>query len=186
MTKTTSKTRALSLLLAVLMLLGVFPMNASAATIADGSSTATIGMVDRNYYLSTTAGTKLGASAYADVLRNVKDGSLLEELDDFNTEVWLKRAVKNSVAFTEAESLHEAISCGFDLEAIAIDRVLMEELETALKSWKPWANELLKLYLEGKGRSCTISLSEKYHITDRAIQKRKTAFEKFVVVFLKK
>ena len=64
MTKTTSKTRALSLLLAVLMLLGVFPMNASAATIADGSSTATIGMVDRNYYLSTTAGTKLGASAY--------------------------------------------------------------------------------------------------------------------------
>ena len=107
--------------------------------------------------------------------RNRKEGNLYAHL-----------SLDAPVQDTEVESLHEAISCGFDLEAVAIDRVLMEELETALKSWKPWANELLKLYLEGKGRSCTISLSEKYHITDRAIQKRKTAFEKFVVDFLKK
>ena len=45
---------------------------------------------------------------YAEVLRTVKDGSLLEELDDLNTEVWLKSTVKSSVAFMVLTR------CGYD------------------------------------------------------------------------
>ena len=64
MTKTRSKTRALALFLAVLTLFGILPMTASASTIADGSKTCTIAPVERHFYLTTTAGTRLGASAY--------------------------------------------------------------------------------------------------------------------------
>lgn len=38
-------------------------------------------------------------SDYADMLRSVKAGSFLEELDDLNIEVWLKSTLKSSVAF---------------------------------------------------------------------------------------
>lgn len=45
---------------------------------------------------------------YADILRSVKDGSFLEELDDLNTEVWLKSTLKSSVAFMVLTR------CGYD------------------------------------------------------------------------
>ena len=64
MTKTNPRTRAIALALAALMLVGLLPMTASASTIADGSKTCTVAPVERYYYLTTTAGTRLGASAY--------------------------------------------------------------------------------------------------------------------------
>lgn len=66
------------------------------------------------------------------------------------------------------------------------DNLLIEELKAALRKWKPWAEELLELYLSGAKRSCTSGLCEKYKISDQAVQKRKAAFEKFVLDFLKK
>lgn len=64
MTRTKSETRWTAFVLAALMLLGLLPISANAATINDGSKTATIGPVERYYFLRTTAGTVLGASAY--------------------------------------------------------------------------------------------------------------------------
>lgn len=64
MTKINSRTRILALFLAVLTLFSILPMTASASTIADGSKTCTIAPVERHYFLTTTAGTRLGASAY--------------------------------------------------------------------------------------------------------------------------
>ena len=83
-------------------------------------------------------------------------------------------------------SLHESVPSDFDLEGLATDHILFGELKAALRKWKPWAEELLGLYLAGEKRSCTEYLRRKYGLTDRAIRKRKKAFEKFVVVFLKK
>lgn len=87
---------------------------------------------------------------------------------------------------SDVSSLHECVDSGLNLEEVAVNRILFEELKVALKAWKPWALELLSLYMEGRGRTCTMELCEKYHVTDRAIQKRKIAFEKFVENFLKK
>ena len=84
------------------------------------------------------------------------------------------------------ESLHESVPSAFDLEGLATDHLLIEELKTALRKWKPWAEDLLELYLSGAKRSCTNGLCERYKLSDRAVQKRKTAFEKFVLDFLKK
>lgn len=66
------------------------------------------------------------------------------------------------------------------------DAVLMAELKEALRLWKPWAEELFDHYMAGRKRSCTQALCEKYQLTDRAVQKRKAAFEKFILDFLKK
>jgi len=87
---------------------------------------------------------------------------------------------------TDIGSLHESIPADFDLEGLATDHILIEELKAALRQWKPWAEELLELYLSGANRSCTMGLCEKYQLSDRAIQKRKSAFEKFILDFLKK
>ena len=87
---------------------------------------------------------------------------------------------------TDVESLHEYVPSDFSLERLTTDRILIDELKAALRKWKPWAEELLELYLSGAKRSCTTELCRKYQLSDRAVQKRKAAFEKFVLDFLKK
>lgn len=84
------------------------------------------------------------------------------------------------------ESLHECVSSEFNLESLVADRVLIEELRCALRGWRPWAEELMDLYMAGAKRSCTSVLCKRYRLSDRAVRKRKAAFEKFVLDFLKK
>lgn len=86
----------------------------------------------------------------------------------------------------DIESLHECVPSEFNLENIVADQILIEELRRALRAWNPWAEELLELYLAGAKRSCTNDLCKKYQISDRAVRKRKEAFEKFILNFLKK
>ena len=87
---------------------------------------------------------------------------------------------------TDVESLHECVPSEFNLENLVADQILIEELKCALQDWRPWAEELMELYMAGAKRSCTNSLCRKYRLSDRAVQKRKAAFEKFVLDFLKK
>lgn len=91
-----------------------------------------------------------------------------------------------AVLDTDVESLHECIPADFNLEQLAVDKVLIDELKQALRTWRPWAEEMLALYMSGAKRSCTNRLCQEYQLSERAIQKRKAAFEKFVLDFLKK
>jgi len=91
-----------------------------------------------------------------------------------------------NVPDTDIGSMHECVPSDFNLERLSIDKVLVDELRQALRAWKPWAEELLEFYLSGEKRSCTKTLCEKYHLNYRAVQKRKNAFEKFILDFLKK
>lgn len=104
------------------------------------------------------------------------------KMEALHTRMSLDTGVFNA----EYESLHECVPSNFNLERLATDRVLIEELRQALRKWKPWAEELLELYLSGEKRSSTKFLCKKYQISDRAIRKRKDAFEKFILDFLKK
>ncbi len=100
--------------------------------------------------------------------------------------LYIHLSLDTSVSDADYESLHECVPSDFNLERLATDRVLIEELRQALRAWKPWAEELLELYLSGEKRSSTKVLCEKYHLSYRAVQKRKAAFEKFILDFLKK
>ena len=71
------------------------------------------------------------------------------------------------------------------LESMVCDSVLMEELKEALAAWKPWATDLLELYLNGQKRACTEILSQKYGVSPQVIRKYKRQFEEFAKKFLK-
>lgn len=58
------KTKALSLFLAFIMALTLLPTASFAASIGDGSKTCTVTKNERHTFLTTTAGTRLGATAY--------------------------------------------------------------------------------------------------------------------------
>lgn len=83
-------------------------------------------------------------------------------------------------------SIQDSLVSDCDLERLATDNVLMDELRKALRAWRPWAEELLDIYLNGGKHTCTPYLIEKYKIGERGVQKRKVAFEKFILNFLKK
>ena len=95
-------------------------------------------------------------------------------------------SLDSGVPDTDVESLHECVSSEFNLEGLVADQILIEELTCALRAWKPWAEELMELYMAGAKRSCTSDLCKQYRLSDRAVRKRKAAFEKFVLNFLKK
>ena len=86
---------------------------------------------------------------------------------------------------SEVSSLHECVLTDYDLESLVVDRVLLSELESALRAWKPWAPELLRFYMNGEKRTCTETLCQKYGLKKRAIEYRKKSFEAFVKKFLK-
>ena len=86
---------------------------------------------------------------------------------------------------SEVDSMHDTVASSFNLEALASDHVLIDELYKALQAWKPWAPEFLKIYLDGKGRSCTSILCKKYGLKERAVRYRKEQFKMFVKKFLK-
>lgn len=95
-------------------------------------------------------------------------------------------SLDTGVSDTGVTSLHESVPSDFDLESLVEDQILIEQLRRALRAWKPWAEELLELYMAGEKRSCTDVLCEEYERSDRTVQRRKKAFEKFVLNFLKK
>lgn len=84
----------------------------------------------------------------------------------------------------ESGSLMDHIAADTQVESIACDRLLMDELDKALSLWKPWAKDLLALYLHGQKRTCTELLSEKYGVSPQVIRKYKRQFEEFVKKFL--
>ena len=94
-------------------------------------------------------------------------------------------SLDTAVSATDFGMLHESVPSDFDLEKLATDHILMEELRAALRGWKPWAEELLDLYFSGAKRTCNSDLCEKYQTSDRTVQRWKKAFEKFVLDFLK-
>lgn len=64
------------------------------------------------------------------------------------------------------------------------DQALMRNLRTKLSGWRPWANDMLDLYLQGKMRTCTPLLAKKYGVSLQTVRKYKRQFETFVKSFL--
>lgn len=80
-------------------------------------------------------------------------------------------------------TLLDTISAGNSVEESVCGEMLMAELREALAAWKPWANDLLDIYLRGKKRSCTEFMAQKYSVSPQVIRKYKRQFEDFVKNF---
>ena len=107
--------------------------------------------------------------------RNRKQGAL-----------FLHLSMDEEITGSEVTSLHECIPDErSNVERVALDDVLFDELRCALRAWKPWAEEMLDLYLAGEKKSSNAFLQEKHGRKERALEYRKEAFEKFVKKFLR-
>ncbi|MBQ2634158.1 MAG: hypothetical protein IJF88_06230 [Oscillospiraceae bacterium] len=132
------------------------------------------GELDRMYIEITAEEHRVWNSKNTVLLRNRKEGAQYVHI-----------SLDAPIQAADADSLHDTVASDFDLEGLASDRVLIEELSQALKAWKSWAPELLTIYLNGDRRKCTALLSEKYGVKERTIRYRKERFEEFVTKFLK-
>ena len=70
-----------------------------------------------------------------------------------------------------------------EIEKVQSD-IAMEQLRVALRKWKPWAEDMLDLYLQGKKHKCASTLAPKYGLTMRSIQLNMRKFEEFTKKFL--
>lgn len=82
-------------------------------------------------------------------------------------------------------SLEECIPQYYCLEDEVVDNITIETIRDALARWKPWAPELLDIYMNGQGRECTSYLMHKYGISERLVRKRKMELKEFIKNFLK-
>lgn len=97
---------------------------------------------------------------------------------------YIKLSLDFEVPETNGCILYDAIPNGTDFEKELTDEYEIEQLRKLLQQWKPWANELLDYYLEGKKASCTKEMSRKLGISEQTMRKRKKEFESIVATFL--
>ncbi len=68
----------------------------------------------------------------------------------------------------------------FDLARIIDNEVDMCLLRTKLEKWRPWAVEMMELYLDGKKKDVTVIFSKRYKTSTRTVQRWKEQFDTYV------
>ena len=58
-----------------------------------------------------------------------------------------------------------------------------DELRKALEKWRPWANDLLDLYMDGKRRESTNWLAVRCGVSQQMARRYKKDFENFLKNF---
>lgn len=71
----------------------------------------------------------------------------------------------------------------YSVEDQIFDRILIWDLRDRLAAWRPWANELLDLYLAYQKHICG-KMAEKYGVSAQTMCKYKRQFEEFIKNFL--
>ena len=78
----------------------------------------------------------------------------------------------------------DSIKSADQVEELACDLALMDQLRKALSAWKPWGPDLLDAYLDDEKRNCTDILTSKFNVSAQVIRKYKRQFEEFAKKFL--
>ena len=84
---------------------------------------------------------------------------------------------------TEASDYHEVVPSPCNTEKSALDKIMLEELRKALEKWRPWANDLLDLYMDGKRRESTNWLAVSCGVSQQMARRYKKDFENFLKNF---
>ena len=105
--------------------------------------------------------------------RNRKYGKdfLFLSLDDF-------------LAGSDEIYIAETLADAHCVEEDVASQIRMEELECALRLWKPWAMDLYDAYLAGRKTKCTAEIAQKYGVSLQTARSYKRQFEAFVKNFL--
>ncbi|NLS84660.1 MAG: hypothetical protein GXZ14_03470 [Ruminococcaceae bacterium] len=79
----------------------------------------------------------------------------------------------------------DIISDDVDYENQVINKITMKLLRDSLYQWKPWANEILDLYLDGKDECITRFLCDKLECSEQYSRRLKKEFASIVEKYLK-
>lgn len=71
-----------------------------------------------------------------------------------------------------------------DLEALVLHDCFIDELRTALRTWNPWAEDFLDLYLSEQRKSSAVIVAQRYGVSERMGRTYKKQFEEFLRSFL--
>ena len=77
----------------------------------------------------------------------------------------------------------DVLTSGEQVEDTVCDGLFISELRKELAAWKPWGNDLLDMYLQGKKKSCTELIAKKYGVSLQAVRKYKRQLEEFIKNF---
>ena len=80
-------------------------------------------------------------------------------------------------------SFSNTLEDSYDFEEDLCDRAHLQHLRERLSTWKPWAAEMLDLYLNGERKNVTVIISKRYGKTERTVQRWKELFEAYVKRF---
>ena len=86
----------------------------------------------------------------------------------------------------EGISFSDALEDSFDLDEALCDKMRIQHLREKLSAWKPWAVEMLDLYLRGERKNATVIISKRFGKTERTVQRWKELFEAYVIRFFEK
>lgn len=81
-------------------------------------------------------------------------------------------------------SLSECVADPCNLEENIISEIKMNELQEALRIWKPWALDCFHAYMSGEKCRCVAIIAEKYGVSKQTARSYKRKFEEFVKNFL--
>ena len=87
---------------------------------------------------------------------------------------------------TEEENitLEDTLKTDCRLDDFYITKVLLSELRKEVVKWKPWAGELLEMYLKGQKRASTAWLAEQRGVSVQMARRYRKDFEEIVKKFL--
>jgi hypothetical protein len=71
-----------------------------------------------------------------------------------------------------------------ELEALVLRDCLIDDLRIALRTWNPWAEDFLDLYLSEQSKSSAVIVAKKYGVSERMGRTYKKQFEEFLRNFL--
>ncbi len=94
-----------------------------------------------------------------------------------------KVSFQDTTSVGEGLTYEEVIGNGVDLEEAVIKDTQLEALKQSLAEWKPWALDVLTLYLSEKKEEATLFISKKCRVSIRTAQRWKIQFEEFVMNF---
>lgn len=75
------------------------------------------------------------------------------------------------------------VADALNLEESVLSEDRFRALKSALAQWKPWAVEMMELYLAEKKEEASFIISKEYDVSIRTVQRWKLMFEKFVIKF---
>ena len=101
----------------------------------------------------------------------------------FPTNTYINVSLETGPEGNEEVSYNMLVADSIDIETEIQERMELEQLKALLANWRPWATDMMNLYIAGMKKEATYIISEKYSTSIRTVQRWKEQLDAFVKQF---